>query len=1286
MLWTPLSDKSAFFPYNSLVPKLSLCHTQRKLSLSLLIFLGLMMFYSVLPQPLQAAGNKCGVNVGPYYGQVNQVRTLTKAGGWIVSLGTLGDCAGYGSLFGKELNVVIRAYNAGQPFTEEQAVAWTATLGQLDSKGQMIYFMPWNEPNQGSSEGGSSTDGTAVVTYMNALRKHLGDAGLLDTKVTLLSPMLNKTHDHFTQYLSSVGGGDAFYKLASGSSINEYDHKGDGDSTYVDVCRHSSPFKNNCKYDEVAIPGPYYSLESGVFGVYGSPRYEDAHISKMLSGSWSQKWVGDSNFKMFAVFSYDPLPLKGEPIPTWDIFKASQTTSFYNNNCSPGIVTPLNNFDQSKFNTWLESQNPNLTKCGECGFAPKDEPGLCSGVGQDNPAYDLSIYDEYGADNDEFYIHPILGLDPSQPRDVTVIRNDLINQGYEAHCATPGFKIGLTQSGERWMKAWVDDKIPDPKNDYGAVIGGGQNPRLVSPRVPPAETGTWPIRSTLTIDYRDVLVPNFRDVSGKQYLMTSLEEYFGFKDTKISDRTLSLLNSAPANNLLSNRERCIQSLHMLTKQEEMCNKLLEANRDSCALYPRPIPNTDYTIKSLLDEYKTRFNVPDNFYTDTSGKNSFCIDLIGDTDLDESAKKFKTAVLNTPLTMDRAYRPAFLVTSIELSIPSYTRMYNLFTHPLAGTINLPDKPQDAILVNAFKVPDITTNKGTDVATTAQGNTVWNDSAILTRNLVLTKSQQLEYTEKAIERRDSLAVTSMRYDTDPPGQTKDDEIMCLAGGKTGVGGGECNDPLSKALVDIINTEAKLAKENSPYSLGFTPECPELKKESATQITDTGAFGTRESPSKTYTTKFGAELLNNLFLIAGEGVDNTALDSTHQTTPKGKSDPQFAETWKETSEGSADGRDPRIPPISDHDTEVRDYGLKTMFHVVDDPDTSSGTSPYKAGFYPGGTTCCDETKVKHFLVYPEGYDLTTVESTLMGSFFTTEQLVSLTEEAEEYDRFQVSGDILKFVPGFVKREFNDPSPNPPNWNGNPGSVDMDGGGVIEVSSCTPVYSRVEDPPGSGSYINNVQIGWKLPCTRSFEFYLAQKGQILSAGILGGRLGHYLQVIQKTLNTKVSDARHYLDACKSTEQFLRGQCGQTVTPVATNPPEECTTISCMPPPAPPQPFPPGQTCSDPTQQAMVVDSFMTDSREWKFAITCPTCTGDWGDIAIVATGPGINCNWAGGFLPVQGRLEYPTSAEPTMCYGSKIPDTFHGNFCINLTITSRPADNQCQGTINTSTCFEVP
>ena len=310
--------------------------------------------------PQFAYANKCGVNIGPHYSQINKAKELTGTGGWIVALGTPGNCKNFSNLFDQGLNVVIRAYNGGQAFTNKQALGWTATLGELaKTTSQKIYFMPWNEPNHGA-EGGGSGAGDKVYQYVQFLKNQLSAAGLLDNKVILLSPMVDKLNPSFinNSFFTNLGGKSAFYKIAHGSTINEYD------LFSPDPCT-AEAAQNNCQYDQINIPAPYYALEAGVAGTCNPPCYKDDEIALMLNTSWNQKWQTDNNLRMFAVFSYDP-----HRPGRWDIFSSSQTKNFYQSHCSSGAVN-IGNFDEVKFDQWFNTQRQQLIQCDECGWAPE---------------------------------------------------------------------------------------------------------------------------------------------------------------------------------------------------------------------------------------------------------------------------------------------------------------------------------------------------------------------------------------------------------------------------------------------------------------------------------------------------------------------------------------------------------------------------------------------------------------------------------------------------------------------------------------------------------------------------------------------------------------------------------------------------------------------------------------------------------------------------------------------------------------------------------------------------
>lgn len=909
------------------------------------------------------------------------------------------------------------------------------------------------------------------------------------------------------------------------------------------------------------------------------------------------------------------------------------------------------------------------------------ETGPWTSISEMFAGYDISIYDAYNAEQDQFYIHPIKGLNRSLGSsggvdlNLKTIRDDLIDQGYEARCATPGFKIELTQDGKDWMADYVEQFPP------GAVFGGYENYYIRTRTSGPPGIGNY-VRSWLAVDYREVQTPVFRDVSDKRFLTTSLEEFFGFKDTVIQENTKAELNSAAINSLLTNQQRCEASVRILLKQEEMCNKLV--NPSACALYSRPVPQTNYTIKTMLDEYKALASVPHPdiqpvplpAYTDPITIEAVC-DTVVSTDWNETARQ---GFLFTPLTIDRAYRLAFLVTTIELKHPTYASMFNFYIHPNEGPVGGPSKPDDAILVNAFKVPDIlTTTQEEVVGLSSSGNTPWMDSSKLTRNSLITRKIQDKYVATASAKKAELQTAANWYDTHA--QTSSDEIFCLVGASTsGIGPPECKDELGKAVIDIVNAQTS-SRVTTKYNNKIDPECPELVKEPATSVLDFGGFGTEEfvknPPAQLlYTQEFGAELLHNIFEVPDKNQDPTGeLDATHQVEPKGESNPAFAETWKPGDPD--DGENPLGSP--------RDWGLKSLFHVT---DRTYPSFPYNG--------CCDEREVKHFLVYPVGYDMETVQEVLAGTFFTTDQIESLTTSAEEFDRIQLSGDSIEFTGGTRDHTFSDDRIEPPNWNGQPGMIPVgQGGGVYDIDSCQKVYQQVcsgTDPDtGLPTGCQDVLIGYNLPCERTFGWDILQKGPSLSAGLVGGRFGFWLREVQKGLNTKVGTAREYLDSCVTVEQFLTGRCGQPVDPVPTpNPPDpNCTALSCVPPTPPPLPTiattPPPGGCTDPTQDAIIFEALVNENREWKVALTCPSCTNTWGDIRTEITLPtGESWGWGPNNLPVGGRLEYPCSG--CAGHGSQIPAGFSGQWCVSATITSNAAGNQCGGTVSYHSCTNVP
>jgi hypothetical protein len=309
----------------------------------------------------------------------------------------------------------------------------------------------------------------------------------------------------------------------------------------------------------------------------------------------------------------------------------------------------------------------------------------------------------------------------------------------------------------------------------------------------------------------------------------------------------------------------------------------------------------------------------------------------------------------------------------------------------------------------------------------------------------------------------------------------EIACRI---KGVGGQQCLDPLTSALVDIINAQSLIETENEQLiekAVGtdvytavekeqmFKLNCDDAPTEEPTYIFDPGELQPLNNAGRVFKTDFGVAILENLF-----------TDESHMRPGTFEYDPTYADT--ESNKKSAPG--------GFH------WGLKSVFHV-----TSDNT------FGPTDTS----RSVKHFIVYPEGYDLKTVEAVMSGTFFTTQQIVALRDKALDYQRFMIKDDKILFDGGEISHSFTDYT------------VEYDEG------YCDTTY-----------YNSAGELKRTPPCpTGSFGFRLFASKDPTSAGILGGRLGFWMHTIQLTLQRAEALTHKYLENCTSTEDFLLDQCG---------------------------------------------------------------------------------------------------------------------------------------------------
>jgi len=614
----------------------------------------------------------------------------------------------------------------------------------------------------------------------------------------------------------------------------------------------------------------------------------------------------------------------------------------------PGDYAITNNINaitmaSAHFYTEEEKQNAllalnisgGLGKMFYIGEAPPGELSTEETSGESG--YDNSIYPEYGVDDSLAYIAPIRNVidganDPSLVYSVPTLRRELASQGYQAYCASDNVEIKPDYNTEELI------------NKYFDLVDKGM------PEVAP-ENRFLEIESVESLSTQNAKYPLWRDVSNKQFLMTSLEEYFGFKDIYIQDASKTVLTSSAINSLLSEPQMCLQGWKNLVAQELACERLDPGSWEVCDLFTRPIPGTKFTVKSLLtelSEYEPTYAVDYPGYREGGAKQG-CISLIkGDRNKSKDLQEMYQGLLNTPTYFDRAYRYGFIVAAIHTKNigpekeNSAMKIFNFFSEPTKL-----QEPTDEVLVVAFKLPDIGTNHWQ-----AEDNGVqfWDDPLSLTRKL-LSNSQQNATHE--LEKRDQTAKDILKNATLFSGNDKnaDKKIFCTTATEDdqgrltgGVSTASCKNYLTKALTDIINGNAGSCGEAEAVNV-----IKDIASLNTTDIADA-------RDGRLFNVDNGVEVILNLF----KG------DITHPVIGDGQAEPQKADT-----------KDPADK-------------LFSIFDITKEKWNSRNDEPTTVDFY---------------VVYPMGFELNAVEEAMKGAFFTKAQLEFLAEQ-QTNDSFEMSG----------------------------------------------------------------------------------------------------------------------------------------------------------------------------------------------------------------------------------------------------------------------------------------
>lgn len=342
--------------------------------LHILLFLSVLLL--VPPYRPVFAENKAGINIGTRYSDLNNAINVVGQGGWIVAIfaGT-GDCKLQeftNQTASANVNFVIRGH-LNNNLTPSEATAWAATLGQLNTNGKKIYFMPWNEPNQEGS--GDYVDATNLKIYTDALLSNTNQAGIRGG-FSILSPAINITHPNRENYINSLGGG-GYFSGFDAIAINLYDN---GQAVCGNPMCNSDIFNNVGRVPDVlskmGVPGKFTIItESGTDGngnwYFDSPSPAANSALYNLVNEYRAKGTYP-----YAIPSYD---LAGERSYSWSIFNPPDTVNalktYPKGNTSNGSI------NKTAYDNWLKPflDNGTLISCGQCGYAPKANPGLCTG-------------------------------------------------------------------------------------------------------------------------------------------------------------------------------------------------------------------------------------------------------------------------------------------------------------------------------------------------------------------------------------------------------------------------------------------------------------------------------------------------------------------------------------------------------------------------------------------------------------------------------------------------------------------------------------------------------------------------------------------------------------------------------------------------------------------------------------------------------------------------------------------------------------------------------------------
>jgi hypothetical protein len=586
-----------------------------------------------------------------------------------------------------------------------------------------------------------------------------------------------------------------------------------------------------------------------------------------------------------------------------------------------------------------------------------------------------------------YYLYPIKGL---LSGDVNTFRQDLINQGYQAVCTTPKINIlgnigGLDKLSQATLNSLTGQKIS--------------------------------VESEQKFDYSKANIPILRDGNDQSpSLFSSIEDYWGFKNTTEKNPISQQIASSPIYSLLTLEDQCIRQKKMLDVIEKMCLKLSDPS--TCALNKK-IPGTDYSSLTLNTLVKGHPSLT-------------CKRIANGESLNDEETKIATAIRNTPLYLDKAYRLGFLVVAAELKPPTTGISFNFLKW---GTKENDYVPKHDVRVVAFKLPDTTTNKD-------KNSDIYYEEPLLTSRNALLSDEKLNQIETDAAAKKQLTRLN----------TQADLIEC--------GNDDLCQPntLSRELVNFVNDRVEHLEtcDANPQDLPF---------EDVKTIKDQAELPTGEQTNQTIPPEKGNVV---------EQLSKQQINQQYQ------------------AKSGSDKKD------------LGAFRFLSFKKLGDKEQTSFNT------------------KISSYLIIPQGYELATAEKTLAGLIYTDEELKKMENTAVDSPEFEYKQYFKLTDTG---QEFGE-------------SKSTQDTGIFDQECIAKLSQRLNRQPNmdeSKQCLIKIETSVRSITDKGET---DSKEQDREPRIFGARLGFLMRKIQQSLFAHDSSNYDYVKTCKTTEEYLQGNC----------------------------------------------------------------------------------------------------------------------------------------------------